>query len=118
MTQYELMMIVKPSLEETAVKDFTAKVKGWIEAKSGTVSEVKEWGKKRFATPMDKLTEGYYVLVYYSGEGNLINSYLTEQFKISEEMVRHMIVVFDPNAVTKPVKRERAAQPASSYVQR
>jgi small subunit ribosomal protein S6 len=96
MAQYELMFISKPTLDDAAVKAIEAKVKGWIESKGGVVTELKAWGKRQFAQPMDKVTEGYYSLVYYTGEGQAINGYLDEQFKITEEVIRHMVVVYAP----------------------
>jgi small subunit ribosomal protein S6 len=117
MTQYELMMIIKPTLDDVAVKAVTAKVKGWLESKGGSVTEVKEWGKRTFATPIAKFTDGWYVLIYYTGEGQAINGYVDEQFVITEEVLRHMVVVHDPNAVTKPAKRAQQPAAFAAYVQ-
>jgi len=49
MRNYELAYIVDPDLEEQALTDLEEKVKGWIEAAGGKLSEIDRWGKRRLA---------------------------------------------------------------------
>lgn len=63
MRNYELIYVLRPNLEEakTAVLD---KVKGIIES-SGEVVKVDTWGTRKLAYEIEKLTEGYYVLINF-----------------------------------------------------
>lgn len=63
MHSYELMYIVHPDLEESAFNELVEIVNGWITESSGQVDNVDLWGKRRLAYPIQKQTEGQYVLM-------------------------------------------------------
>jgi len=62
MREYELVFIVHPELDDTALKDLIEKVKGWITEAGGNVSKVDLWGKRKLAYSIRKQKEGQYVL--------------------------------------------------------
>jgi small subunit ribosomal protein S6 len=62
MREYELVFIVHPDLDDSALKEVVEKVKGWITEAGGTVSKVDLWGKRRMAYTIRKQKEGQYVL--------------------------------------------------------
>ncbi len=63
MRDYELVFIVHPELDETALNGVIDKVKGWIVDAGGTISKVDLWGRRRLAYPIQKQREGQYVLI-------------------------------------------------------
>jgi small subunit ribosomal protein S6 len=63
MREYELIFIVHPDLDDTALKDVIEKVSGWITEAGGTVSKVDLWGKRKMAYSIRKQKEGQYVLL-------------------------------------------------------
>ncbi|SHJ85240.1 small subunit ribosomal protein S6 [Hathewaya proteolytica DSM 3090] len=91
MRAYEVMFILKPSLEEEAVKANVEKFKGIIEANGGTIENVDLWGKRKLAYPIDKVNEGYYVLINFNSESELPKE-LSRNLKISDAVIRDMIV--------------------------
>jgi small subunit ribosomal protein S6 len=62
MRSYELVFIVNPDLDETALTEVINRVKGWIVDDGGEVTKIDLWGKRRLAYPIRKQTEGHYVL--------------------------------------------------------
>jgi small subunit ribosomal protein S6 len=62
MREYELVFIVHPELDDTALKDVVEKVSGWITEAGGIVSKVDLWGKRKLAYSIRKQKEGQYVL--------------------------------------------------------
>ncbi len=62
---YETVFIVNNTLGEEAVKSLVEKFTGLI-AENGEIETVNEWGVRRFAYPIEDLTEGYYVLVKFT----------------------------------------------------
>jgi small subunit ribosomal protein S6 len=62
MRAYELVFIVHPDLDDTAVNEVVEKVKGWITEAGGSVSKVDFWGRRRMAYAIRKQREGNYVL--------------------------------------------------------
>ena len=65
-----------------------------IVAAGGEITESDEWGKKKFAYPINYVNEGYYVLVNFKSQPTLIAE-LERNFRITEDTVRFMIVKKD-----------------------
>ena len=63
MREYELVFIVHPDLDDTALKEVIEKVSGWITDAGGSVSKIDLWGKRRMAYAIRKQKEGQYVLL-------------------------------------------------------
>ena len=87
---YETIFIVDSSLEEDAVKALVEKFTGLIAA-NGTVESVDEWGKRRFAYEINDKTEGYYVLVDFTADGEFPKE-LDRQYRITEGILRTIII--------------------------
>ena len=62
MRKYELVCILQPELDETAVTGALDRVKGWVSDAGGTVDKVDLWGKRRLAYVIRKQRDGQYVL--------------------------------------------------------
>jgi len=63
MRNYEIMYIVKATLEEAAVKEVVTNLHAILSADGGTVKHVDEWGLREFAYPIDDMTKGYYSVI-------------------------------------------------------
>ena len=87
---YETIFIVDASLEEDAVKALVDKFTGLI-AKNGTVDQIDEWGKRRLAYEINDKTEGYYVLVDFTADGNFPKE-LDRQYRITDGILRTIII--------------------------
>ena len=87
---YETIFIIDAALEEEAVAGLKEKFTNLI-AKNGTVENVDEWGKRRFAYEIDDKTEGYYVLVDFTSDGDFPKE-LDRQYKITEGILRTIII--------------------------
>ena len=95
MTNYEVMFIIDPTIEDEK-KDATVEtVKGIIEA-DGTVGEVDVWGMRKLAYPIQKNNDGYYVVIQFQAETQLPKE-LDRRLKISDVVMRHIIVNKDEN---------------------
>lgn len=92
MKQYECLYILKPNLEEEARKTLIEKFSGIVTANGGEIVKIDEWGKKKLAYAINYIEEGYYVLMYFKSGGDL-PSELERNFKISEDIMRFMVVV-------------------------
>ena len=63
MRAYELIFIVHPDLDDSAIKELVDRVKGWITDAGGQVAKVDLWGKRKLAYRLRKQSEGQYVLM-------------------------------------------------------
>lgn len=90
MNSYETLFVVYPTLSEEDTKAVVDKFVSLI-ASEGTVAEVKEWGKRRLAYPIDDLNEGYYVLVDFEAEA-AFPAELERRFRIDDKIMRSIVV--------------------------
>ncbi len=90
MRKYETLIVLRPDLEEGIRNEMIEKFREIISAE-GEVTNVDEWGNKKLAYEIEKLREGYYVLVEYNAETTLPKE-LERNLKISENVLRYMTV--------------------------
>ncbi len=90
MRDYEVMYIIKPNFEEEEYAAFVEKFNALIQSNGGEVVKTDVWGKRRLAYEIDKIREGYYVLVEFKGEFDL-PAELERNFKISDEIMRYLV---------------------------
>jgi len=89
--EYELIYIVRPDVEEEALEEISKKVDQVVTSNGGQVTEVKRWGKRRLAYPIQKLKEGYYVLNRIQLEPQMLKE-VERSLTLSEEIIRYLIV--------------------------
>ena len=87
---YETIFIIDAALEEDAVNALKEKFTNLI-AKNGTVENVDDWGKRRFAYEIDDKTEGYYVLVDFTSDGDFPKE-LDRQYRITDGILRTITI--------------------------
>lgn len=93
MRKYEVVFIIKP-LEEDATNAVIEKFEKLIAANGGKIDKEDRWGKKRLAYEIKKEVEGYYVIFYVSCEPACVDE-CDRVMKISDEVIKHMIVRSD-----------------------
>lgn len=68
MKKYEIMYILKSSLDDAARKAQIEKLHGIITKNGGKVNNVNEWGLRDLAYPIKKEIKGYYVVIKVEAE--------------------------------------------------
>jgi len=90
MTNYEVMFIIDPTLEDEAKEATVETVKGINEA-DGAVDKVDVWGMRKLAYPIQKKNEGYYVVIEFKANPTLPKE-LDRRMRISDAVIRHLII--------------------------
>ena len=85
---YETLFAVSGNLVEEDAKAVIEKFVTLIN-ENGSDVDVNEWGKRRFAYPINYVNEGYYVLVTYKSEPSFPIE-LDRVFGITEGVLRYM----------------------------
>ena len=91
MRKYEVVYIIRPDLDEdnnTAVID---RFSDLVTNQGGEVLKIDKWGKRRLAFEVKDFREGYYVVMHIDAESQ-VASELDRVFKISDSVIRHIIV--------------------------
>jgi small subunit ribosomal protein S6 len=90
MRSYETIFVLRPNLEEEARNAAIAKFTNIINT-AGEVENVDEWGTRKLAYEIEKLREGYYVLVNFKATIDL-PAELERNFRISDDVIRYIVV--------------------------
>jgi small subunit ribosomal protein S6 len=105
---YELMYIVRPELDDEALRTATESVDTLIRGLGGTVGKTTMWGKRRLAYEVARLRDGHYVITLLQLDGARVTD-LERALQIHDTVFRHLLVRGDE---TVPVAEE-GAEPES-----
>lgn len=91
MTKYEIMFIVKATMEEEQIKKTSEDVQKLINKKPSKVIEFKEMGRKKLAYPIKKEVSGYYFVMTVEADHETIAEF-DRKVSINENILRHLII--------------------------
>jgi small subunit ribosomal protein S6 len=124
MSTYETLFITDSSLSSEEQNALTEKFSQLIEKQGGKVTKLDQWGKRVFAYPINKQTEGYYTLLEYTGDGAVVSE-LERKMKIEDNILRLMTINLDDaiklqekqNAKLEKKKKARASKIVNNEVE-
>ncbi len=97
------MLIVIPELDEEQVESTVGRFRTVIERTGGEAGELNQWGRRRLAYEIDHRTDGFYaVMKFTAGERTLVE--LKRILRVSDDILRHMIVKLPPNYAEKTLE--------------
>ena len=102
MRDYEVLYIVRADLDDDKVQDIIKRVNTIIEKAGGSVERTNVWGKRKLAYEVKHQKEGSYVLQDFQIGPDRVPE-LEAQLKITEEVLRHLIVRKPEKATPTPV---------------
>lgn len=91
MNKYELALVLNAKVEDEVRADSLEKIKGYIEAEGGTITNIDEWGKRRLAYEIQKMKEGYYYFIKFDAEAKVPVA-LEARLRIMENVIRYLCV--------------------------
>jgi len=90
MRKYEVMYIIRPSIEDEAKKALVERFNGILTDNGAEITNVKEWGKRRLAYEINDFRDGFYMILNVMSNAEAINEF-DRLSKINEDIIRHMI---------------------------
>ena len=91
MRPYDVMLILEPTLEESAVQAVINRSTDLLQSGGGTVNRVDKWGRRRLAYEIGHRSEGSYVLLEVSAEPPALDE-LDRTLRLADDVIRHKIV--------------------------
>jgi len=91
MKAYELLFFVNPALEEDARLALSARVDAAITAQGGVIDSIEEWGKRKLAYEINRMTDGDYTLIEFHADPTSIAE-IDRILRITDAIVRFIIV--------------------------
>ncbi len=109
--QYETVFIMTPVLSEEQLNECVSKFKKIISSSTGSkIVFENNWGLRKLAYPIQKKTSGFYYLIEFKAEGDIIAKLETE-YKRDERIMRFLTIVLDKHAIEyNEKKRKNAAE--------
>ena len=115
MRDYEVLYIVRADLDDDKVQDAVKRVNTLIERSGGSAERTNLWGKRKLAYEVKHQKEGSYVLQDFQLDPTRVPE-LEASLKITEEVLRHLIVRKPEKAVAAavtPPAAEVVAEPTA-----
>ena len=91
MNKYELAVIVSAKIEDDERAATIEKVKGYIERFGGTITNVDEWGKKKLAYDIQKMSEAFYYFIAFDAEPG-VPAEIEQNVRIMDNVLRFLCV--------------------------
>ncbi|CDA29856.1 MULTISPECIES: 30S ribosomal protein S6 [Eubacterium] len=92
MNKYELVVVVSAKLEEEERAAEIEKVSNLVTRFGGTITDVEEWGKKKLAYEIQKMSEAYYYFIHFDTDNTDCPNEIEDQIRIMENVIRYLCV--------------------------
>ena len=90
--QYEIMLILPAEADESVVGTAVDRIARIVSEGGGEVGKIDRWGRRRLAYEIARQSEGYYVVVEFSAEPDVITE-LERTLHLADEVMRFKVVV-------------------------
>jgi small subunit ribosomal protein S6 len=94
MNKYEMMFIVKTTLDEEAANKVSKSYEDIITSMKGKLTDSKNLGNKKLAYPIKKEATGYYYVFNFEATPEIVAE-VDRKARIDESVLRHMIIRLD-----------------------
>ena len=104
MNQYETVFILTPVLSDEQTKETVAKFKKILTDKGAEIVNEEAWGLKKMAYAIQKKSTGFYFLMEFKAEPEVIKT-LETAFRRDEKVIRFQTVKLEKYAIEYAEKR-------------
>ena len=91
MNKYELAVVVSAKIEDDERAAVVDKCKALVERFGGNITEVDEWGKKKLAYEVQKMSEAYYYFIQFDAEPT-VPAEVEQDVRIMDNVLRFLVV--------------------------
>jgi small subunit ribosomal protein S6 len=115
---YELGFILNPEVSEEQSNAILERVRQIVNTHDGEVVRINQWGRRRLAYPIQHQRDGFYVFFDMILTPETVSE-LDRNLKVTEEVLRHIIIRRDPKIAQKEreEREEREARAAAQAAQ-
>ena len=94
MNKYEIMFIVKTTMESDAASKLANTYKTLITDEKGEVTNFKDMGQRKLAYAIKKQNTGFYYVINFNATSETIKE-LDRRLGLDENILRHLIIRLD-----------------------
>jgi len=102
MRNYELMLVLRPTLDEEARTEVINRVIGWVtgDDEAAEQPEVTHWGERKLAYQIKKQKLGYYLLIHANIDPDQVAEF-ERRIRFVDEILRHLVVRLEQKTTAK-----------------
>ena len=104
MNNYETVFILTPVLSDAQMKEAVEKIKNVLTSQRAEIVNEENWGLRKLAYPINKKSTGFYQLIEFKANPNVIDV-LETQFRRDERIIRFLSFRQDKFAAEYAEKR-------------
>ena len=105
LNHYETVFILTPVLSDAQMKEAVSKFKEFLASEGAQIVHEENWGLRKLAYPIQKKTTGFYQLLQFDAEPQLISK-LEINFRRDERIIRFLTFRLDKYAYEYAEKRK------------
>ena len=106
MKSYETVFILTPVLSEDQMKDTVEKFEKILKDHKAKIINVENWGLRKLAYPIQHKSTGFYNLIEFEAEPNIIDP-LEVEFRRDERVIRFLTTKLDKHAIVYNERRRK-----------
>ena len=103
--RYETVFIMTPVLSDVQMKEAVQKFKDLIEGSNGKVVHEEHWGLRKLAYPIQKKTTGFYHLMEFEVDPEVIHK-LETAYRRDERIIRFLTFKMEKYAIEYSEKKK------------
>ena len=104
MNTYETVFIMNPVLSEKQIEETVKKITDFLEKEKSSIKFRENWGLKKLKYPIQNKKTGFYYLLEFQANGNIINEFEVE-LKRDERILRWQTIKLDKYALEYAARR-------------
>lgn len=106
MNTYEAIFIINANIPEDETTNIIKKMQDVVAKQGGEIVTFEDWGTKKLAYEVQKQKRGHYVYFRMKGAAAMVSE-LERQFKLTDTVIRYLIVKLVKELRVKPPAKEK-----------
>ena len=94
MSKYELAVVLSAAIDDEARSATLDRVKDYVEKAGGNITNVDDWGKKKLAYDIQKMSEAYYYFIQFEAETDAPGE-IESNVRLMESVIRFLCIKKD-----------------------
>ncbi len=94
MSKYELAVVLSAAIDDEARSAALDRVKDYVEKAGGNITNVDDWGKKKLAYDIQKMSEAYYYFIQFEAETEAPGE-IESNVRLMESVIRFLCIKKD-----------------------
>jgi small subunit ribosomal protein S6 len=103
--RYETIFITPADIPDEELQALIERYSAIITGRKGILVKVEKWGKRKLAYEIKKHLRGYYILLDFAGQTDVVNE-MERNFKIDDKILKYMTIKKDDVADLKVLETE------------